>query len=729
MTDTSEMSLHLWDYWRIIANRRLLVSVIFSLVLLSTVVATYFMPKIYRASVTIQVVSDKKDIDVFDRDGSGGFDPYFQQTQFANLNQKDVLYPVIDALHLGERWGKRDHYEDLIYPRDIAYIIMIKRLDVKQIRNTALLEIQFHDPSKQEAAEVADAIAKSYANIRQTQVRKQMTRGLEQLDEEVKKQEAARQVALNEVERLRKEYNITEVTGTGLLRASEAAPMAQVILQQREGALSEAKVELMARRNRVEKINELSLSDLQNALTSLGIKDENLQALQSQYFGAEANVVQFMKEGYDVNHPKLQSAEALVVKLKQQLDGQISGLRSGLQVDLATQEARVEQMEKELEEFRKKTISDTSEKYSVFREAMRKFETQQGLFDAVSTRYKQRLIESEISFTPIIIRSPAESLPFPVKPNWKLNIILGVVVGLVFAVASAFFIEYLDTSVKSIDDVERSLKLKVLGVIPKDVPLLNQEESDSPHAEGYRILRTKVESFRANSSMNTLTIVSGGAGEGKSTTLFNLAWVCAQSGMMTIIVDCDMYRPSMHKFFNTANDKGLKDLLVGNPPLEDVVQGSTLPTLHFLPSGQIDGMHGLINSRKMLEIIADLKSRYEWVFFDSPPILGVSDASVLVRSVDCALIVIQHRRYPLNISQRVKQAVLEVGGNLLGVVLNQVSTEQDEVYGYYNSYYSYYGKQAKKSGKKVKVQGGLQKKVFSQDRPTKARKPQNAEDY
>jgi succinoglycan biosynthesis transport protein ExoP len=267
----------------------------------------------------------------------------------------------------------------------------------------------------------------------------------------------------------------------------------------------------------------------------------------------------------------------------------------------------------------------------------------------------------------------------------------------------------LDTSVKTIDDVERAMQAPVLGVIPQNVGSLLQEGPDSPHAEAYRVLRTNLLFSRKDPKANTITVVSGGAGEGKSTTIFNLATVFAQNGSRVLLVDSDLRRPSLHKFLNVSNSLGLTNLLLKQNTIEEVVQTSALPTLHFLPSGKLPSSSlGILNSTQMREFMQKAKERYDFVFFDSPPIMGVSDASILASEVDMALLVIQYRKYPQVMTIRAKQMVEKVGGNLLGVVLNNINISQDSYYYYYSGYYYdyYYSKKddddTGKSGKSGK---------------------------
>src|SRR6185503_17117324 len=270
----------------------------------------------------------------------------------------------------------------------------------------------------------------------------------------------------------------------------------------------------------------------------------------------------------------------------------------------------------------------------------------------------------------------------PVYPKKKVIIPVAIVIGLAIGIGLAFFIEYLDTSVKTIDDVERALQAPVLGVIPQNVGNLIDEGPDSPHAEAYRVLRTNILFSQKDPKLNTMTI-------------FNLATVFAQQGQRVLVVDSDLRRPSVHKLFKVSNAVGLTNYLMKQHTLEEVIQTSGLPTLDFLPSGKLPSSSmGILNSSQMKNLIQELRRRYDWVFFDSPPIMGVSDASILASEVDMVLQVIQYRRYPQPMTIRAKQMIEKVGGNLLGIVLNNISMAADENYYYYSGYYyDYYSKQ------------------------------------
>ena len=289
------------------------------------------------------------------------------------------------------------------------------------------------------------------------------------------------------------------------------------------------------------------------------------------------------------------------------------------------------------------------------------------------------------------ITDPAEPGDAPVKPNKTLNIALGLVFGLVMGIGLAFFIEYLDTSVKTIDDVERAFQAPVLGVIPQNVGFLADEGTESTHAEAYRVLRTNLLFSRKDDKLNSLVVVSAGAGEGKSTTALNLATVFAHTGQRVLLVDSDLRRPTLHKMLRVSNNIGLTNYLLKQNTLAEVIQTTSVPLLDFMASGKLpNSSMGVLGSLPMKDMIGELKQRYDFIFFDSPPILGVSDASVLASEVDLVLQVIQYRRYPQPMNMRAKQMIEKVGGNFAGIVLNNINVSQDESYYYYTGYYHDY---------------------------------------
>jgi capsular exopolysaccharide synthesis family protein len=215
---------------------------------------------------------------------------------------------------------------------------------------------------------------------------------------------------------------------------------------------------------------------------------------------------------------------------------------------------------------------------------------------------------------------------------------------------------------------------------------------DTSEAEAYRILRAAIEFNKPFRDANTFTLISGGPGEGKSTTINNLAYTCARGGYNVLVVDADLRRATQHTFFDGDNSFGLVDYLLGKAEVDEIIKTTKIDNLSFIPAGQLPGEAvGILNSQRMTDLIAKLKSQYDLVFFDSPPILGVSDGSVLASEVDITIMVVQHRRFPRVMLQRVKQAVLNVGGRLIGVVLNNVDSKHDDGYAYYYNYNEYYG--------------------------------------
>lgn len=701
MAKQSETKLHALDYWQVARNRYSVILLTFALVFMTALVIAYLRPSEYLGRVQIQVQRVARDIEVFRETGSVGNLgseqlPYmtFMQTQFEIIQSRETLKQVIskgkdsagNPLDLKKAWGVNSD-ED-------AYRILKKKVETQDVRGTDLIDIEIYDTDPKLAADIANAVADAYNIRRQEEEKNRATKALTLLDTQIKKQEGRLEAARNNMIELMEELNIVDLSlGEPVwLRGSQPnTGTASLVLaaKQREFAAEEAIQNL---RSTITSLTKLEGEELIKSAVDLGVKNETLTSGWTEYQSLELNRAALVDSGVGLKHPKILNIDSQLKLRMKQLLGAVETHKKALSTQLTMAEQQFENSRESKERTEKMSLQERKQNVRYI-EAKKEYELSKEMLNGMQSQLAKETIDKEGQRTPLVIHEQAEpsDVDKPARPNIKLHLVLGAAVGLIFGIGMAFFLEYLDTSVKSLDEVEYYLDLPVLAVIPKDVGVIHKQSGLSPDAEAYRILRTNIEFNRKNADANSITLVSGGAGEGKSTTLVNLAYVCAQGGYNTLMIDGDLRRPQLHTFFNINNSVGLTNYLTTDLQLEDVILQTAYENLYFMPSGILPAdAAGILNSRRMSELIADVKSRFDLVFIDSPPILGVSDASVLSSEVDLTIIVIQHRKLPRGMLVRVKQAIQNVGGTALGVVLNNVDVRSDNQYQYYTSYYTYY---------------------------------------
>ena len=713
-----ETKLHFLDYWRIIRIRKMVILAVFLLVVLTTTAVTFVLPESWSSTVRIAVEKDVSDITPLGfAQNTSQFDPFFIQTEFEKIRSKKVLHKVIEKQNLNEKWGERYNNGSPLKTSE-TFDYLSRKIDVRQTRNTSLIEIRVYSDSKdkpaQEAADIANEIARVYKDTR-LELKKDMSKkGIDVLRNELGINDAKVKEAEAEVDKLRQKYNISDISPEGAYPYSMLEPQTVRSLEEQR---IRAEAEYSGLAGLLEGLlklrNEKGDAELRKSILT-AVNDELLSTLMKDLSLTESTLA-MMKETLGPENPDFKSKAAMQADLDEKVNTRITGILSGLKVRVDAFKANLDSLAKSVENAREKD-ANTTKQYRPYFEAKRKLDDLQKLQAAVHLRILQETVDQALPKTSIVeITDEAEPGRRPVSPNFTINIVLGIIVGLIVGVGLAFFIEYLDTSVKTIDDVERALQAPVLGVIPQNVGSLIQEGPESPHAEAYRVLRTNILFSRKREEANSLTVVSGGAGEGKSTTIFNLAVVFAQNGQRVLLVDSDLRRPSLHKLLNVTNSVGLTNYLLRQNTLEDVIQTTSIPTLDFLPSGKLPSSSlGILNSAQMKEFIKEAKQRYDFVFFDSPPIMGVSDASILASEVDLSVLVIQYRKYPQAMTLRAKQMVEKVGGTLLGVVLNNINISQDSYYYYYSGYY--YDYYAKRDEQEASAKGNGEKKKPLDDR-------------
>ena len=194
----------------------------------------------------------------------------------------------------------------------------------------------------------------------------------------------------------------------------------------------------------------------------------------------------------------------------------------------------------------------------------------------------------------------------------------------------------------------------------------------------------------------TLIMLSAGPGEGKSTTLLRLARAMAHAGERVLLIDSDLRRPTQHQLAGLKKEPGLADLLQGKVGLDGAIQKGVQPNLDFMPCGSVGSFSlTLLYVERLKALIQDLRGKYDRIVFDAPPVIGVSDASVLASVMDDVLLLIQHRRNPQSMVLRAQQVIEGLGKTIVGVVLNRVPQNSSEDYGYYTRNYAYYSSREK----------------------------------
>lgn len=679
----NETSLHAVDYWQVVKNRYGVILLTLLLVFMTASVITYVMPKKYESYATIEVKPRERTIEALPGAGmraSGAtMTPQFFGTEFEKIKSRNSLTRVIDSLNLVNQWGM---------DRETILQILKNIVDTQNIRGTDLISITVRHTNKEDARDITAEVAHAYKEYRTDLESKSLEIGINELRKAVREQEDKVEDRRKILTTISRTKNIiyhadSDMMRGGVFNEDSEANYAANMYNELEG-------EKMQLQSQIDSLLQYDSEALLHYASGLDLPDNIIKTLYPRYQDLVREIEGMKASGLGDRHPSVVSNKRMLDQMKIQLDEGVVNLRIRLQGQLDMAKERLAKVEIRKNETKQNALErsiDTTD----YVDAKRSFETDLALLENMKLKLITEEIARDLPNETIVVHDDPVISESPVSPNVMLNLVLGAVVGLVFGVGIAFFLEYLDTSVKSLEDVERYLQVPVLAVIPKDVGVLHKQSGMSPDAEAYRILRTNIEFNRKNPEYNAITIVSGGAGEGKSTTLVNLAYICAQGGYTTLMIDADLRRPKLHTFFDINNSVGLTNFLTTELTLEDVILQTPVDNLYFMPSGTLPvDAAGILNSRRMSELIQDVKQRFDLVLVDSPPILGVSDASVLASEVDLTMIVVQHRKMPRNMLIRVKQAVENVGGNVIGVVLNNVDLRSDSQYQYYTNYYTYY---------------------------------------
>jgi succinoglycan biosynthesis transport protein ExoP len=292
----------------------------------------------------------------------------------------------------------------------------------------------------------------------------------------------------------------------------------------------------------------------------------------------------------------------------------------------------------------------------------------------------------------------------PGKPNIRRNLLLGILLGCFGGIALAFFIEYIDNTIKNPEEAEKITGLAALGVvekvrlkkIPGELALLSMEDPLCSYSESIKALRTSILLSSASQPPRIMAVTSMLPEEGKTTIAVNIAITLAQAGHKVLLVDSDMRKPRIHKLFGLDNDMGLSHYLAGTTG-SDIVKNSTVENLKIITAGSIPpNPSELLSSKRMPTMLEAAVKKFNFVVFDTAPVTPVTDTTVLSKMVDGLVIVARAEKTTYDIIRKGVKSLLDIDANILGMVINGFDLKKNRYY-YGKEYSQSYGAYGAKS--------------------------------
>lgn len=703
--------IDLGHYWNVVRRQlKKIIALSIVMTLISILVVFSLTPK-YSATTTLLIeASESKVVSIEEVYGLSGTNSEYFLTQFEILKSRDMAKRVVEKLELVKSAEFNPYHahnkkgfslkvmilgDDGIAPTEEDVInkttdAFWESVSISPVRKTQLVKISVLSESPSMAQQAANALANAYIES-QLEAKIGLT---QQASEWLTDRMSGLKLRLNESEKklqdFREKNNLVDVKGVSTLVATELKQITEKLVDARSNRL-----EVQSSYDQLKGLKTLnydSLSSLQVILSNPLI--ERLRENQSK---AELKVAELSKR-YGPKHPKMIAAQSDLSAVKESVVSQMKNLATGIENNFATAKAKEASLLKSLE-ITKSKMRDINRTEFALGEYVRAAKGDRALYETFFKRIRETSATGDLQTANARIVDPAVVPEFPVKPKKKLIVALVLVVSLMFGIALAFLLDALDSTVKNADDVDHKVGFSLLGV----VPLLPKSEESKPvrafvqsdhhgFKESIRTLRTGLTLASLENPAQCLLFTSSVPGEGKTTTSVNLATAYGQMEK-TLIIDADMRRPTLAKQLELpAGSKGLSNAVAYPDTLNDSIHSIEGLNIDVIPSGIIPpNPLELLASKNFEQILTELRSRYDRIIIDSPPMGAVSDGLYLSSLTDGVVYVIKSDATKDKLIKSGLSRLDDSNARILGVVLNQLDVEKEARYGTANSgYYDTY---------------------------------------
>jgi capsular exopolysaccharide synthesis family protein len=758
--DEEEEGMHLRELWRTIRKHKLLIAIIAVIITTLVTIEAYRTKSIYRAAAFIELGKETPAV----RSASGGMaiqiddqDVYYPQlainTHLFRLTSEPLLEDVVADLKLDQNqkfsessrrsmweafqaiisratFQKQDDGQNAVVgalnpdsssvlPRSkeeserLAPFVGIVAggLQAEQVKDTRTLRVTFTHTDPVIAAAVANGVAQDFIDKTFEGKTEKFTSASKWLDATTRELKAKVERAEQDLTDYTKAHNIFATDGKGETLTTDK-------LSRLHDQATRTETERILKQSVYEEVKAGRLAGLPAAFS-----DSKLTALQAK-LDQLRETAEKLDLKYGPDHPQVRDTRVEIKNTTAQLEMSRKALEERLKAEYELALRDEKSLKSVLSQAKGEAVQQNQDsiQYNILKTEV---DTAKAMYTDFLQKTSQAKVEVAQQHNSMHLVQPARVPGSPIGPTRFRMIMIGFLLSLVGGIGVSYFLEYVDSTIKTVEDVGRYVRLPALGVIPaiagsgasrlrngngmrlaasngssnganlspQSDRLALASDTRSSAAEAYRVVRTSMLLSTAGSPPKTVLVTSGQPGEGKTTTVVNTAISLAQLGASVLIIDCDLRKPSTHKVLGVSHTRGLSTYLSRDIEIDGLIQNLQIPNLSLLPCGPIPPNPAeLISSDRMKNLLEMLTERYDHILIDSPPLIHVTDPVILSALVDGVILVVHGGKSTRAVAQRARQELTTVGAKVFGVVLNNVDVRREGYDDYYfKRYYSDYG--------------------------------------
>jgi succinoglycan biosynthesis transport protein ExoP len=709
-TVLGDADVHLIDYVKVLYKRRWTAITAFLVVFLSVAIYTFTATPIYESKVQILIEKEATNVVSFKEaiEQNQIADDYYQ-TQYKILQSRALARKTLNATNLWDN-PQFNPKSELTVRRIVGAPVslvsawfraakppavpgadetktqsrtidrFLTNLSVSPIRNSRLVDVTFASPSAELSSQVANALATAYIaqNLEfKFMSGKEASDWLGQRLGEQKKQVETSEQAL---QMYREQTDSVSLEDKQNIVVQKLADL--------NGAVTRAKTERIQKETLYNQVR--SLQDDRVALDTFPaiLSNTFIQQQKGELADLQRQQAQ-LSDKLGPHHPDMvkiglaiRTAEA---KIQAEIFKVIQSTRNDYQAARAQEQSLVNALEQQ-----KRDALALNRKGIDYGVLQRDATSNRQIFDSLMQRTKETGISGELKTSNIRVIDAAETPRSPASPNTRNNLLLGLFGGTILALVLTFFFEYVDDRIKTPEEVKSRLGLSFIGIVPalfdKNLrdPLMSNVVPAN-FAEAFRAIRSNVLFSSAADGSKVLVVTSSAPGEGKTLVATNLAVALAQADQRVLIVDADMRKPRVHSVFQHTQEPGLSNVLVGNAKASEAVRNTKVPGLWAMPAGVLPpNPSELLGSKRFKEFVRTLGQHFDWVIIDSPPIMAVTDSSIVAHVATGVMFVIGSDMTSRHTARRSLEQLRNANAKIIGAILNRVDLAH---HGYYYSQY------------------------------------------